>query len=521
VSSFEETGVEIAFEDFRLWTLGPGSDVATSEAQAGEQPGEQTGEETAGKSTDEAAEGVTQEQGTESTGATMPEDEPLVATTPEPLPLPDPELLQTLVEPVRGNVQDLSDDFRRADERWPTVENNQGSISFARRGLNFQIQSPDYALWTAGEDVAALAPADALVEVDVTRNRGAVNDTYGLLVRFVDNDNFYYFGISGAGTYSFWRVVADEWSPLAEWTAVDAIDVTDDATNRLGVLAQGDRFLLMVNDILVADVTDATFAAGGAGLYAGTYEYGDLDVTFDNLDVWVLTQGEAAVPVDEQALAAAQARVDEIGENDASYTTRFTRDDGGWSEAADESATIDIARGRLRIDIDEAQWLAWSENAEQRDDFLIEADAALTEGNSPAEIGIAFRIVDGSNFYLMAIDNTGRASLWKKADDQWHVLSAWAKDDAIETFAGAENRIGVLAEGSSLSAIVNGKVVASVEEDSFAEGTTALAWAALGAQTSRPRLTTWRSGIWGSRQKELRVPATHTCRDPRFSSSQR
>jgi hypothetical protein len=173
--------------------------------------------------------------------------------------------------------------------------------------------------------------------------------------------------------------------------------------------------------------------------------------------------------------------VDEIGENDASYTTRFTRDDGGWSEAADESATVDIARGRLRIDIDEAQWLAWSENAEQRDDFLIEADAALTEGNTPAEIGIAFRIIDGSNFYLMAIDNTGRASLWKKTDDQWHVLSAWAKDDAIETFAGAENRIGVLAEGSSLSAIVNGKVVASVEDDSFAEGATALALGSFGS----------------------------------------
>jgi hypothetical protein len=173
--------------------------------------------------------------------------------------------------------------------------------------------------------------------------------------------------------------------------------------------------------------------------------------------------------------------VDEIGENDATYTTRFTSDDGVWSEAADESATIDLARGRLRIDVDEAQWLAWSENAEVRSDFLLEVDAALAENNTPAEIGIAFRIVDGSNFYLMAIDNTGRASLWKKADGQWQALSAWAKDEAIETFAGAENRIGVLAEGGTLSAIVNGKVVASVEDASFAEGATALSAGSFGS----------------------------------------
>ncbi len=206
VSSFEETGVEIAFEDFRLWTFGAEDGATRTENQP---------PDGAAEGTSEVTPEVTPEGAPEDTGAaegTEAGDEPLAEVTPEPLPLPDPELLQTLVEPIRGNVQDLSDDFRRADERWPTVETNQGSISFARRGLNFRIQSPDYSLWTAGEDVAALAPADALVEADVTRHHGATNDTYGLLVRFVDNDNFYYFGISGAGTYSFWRTNGPHWS---------------------------------------------------------------------------------------------------------------------------------------------------------------------------------------------------------------------------------------------------------------------------------------------------------------------
>lgn len=453
-ASFDEAGVEIAFEDFTYWPTTEAADnPVTDTTQAGD---ETAGDETAG---DETA-------GDETASAD---------TTVEPPAAPDPALLQTLVEPIRDNDPDYSDDFGSEDDRWPTVEYEQGSIAFARRGLNFRITAPNYALWTTGQEIAGLNPADMLVESEVVRRRGANNDTYGLLVRYVDNDNFYYFGISGAGTFSFWRVVAGEWRALVEWTASTAILTADEDVNRLGVLAQGDRFLLLVNDVPVADVHDATFAAGGAGFYAGTYEQNDLDVTFDNMDVWVLSQGEVSLPIDEEALAAAQARADEVRASEAAYSTRFTRDDGAWSTGSDDSATIDIQRGRLRIDVAATQWFAWSQRSEEAADLLLEVDAIFADNATPGEVGIVFRKQDDGNFYLVAIDNAGRASIWKKEANQWQALAPWAKSDAIRTEAGAENRIGVLAEGTSLSALVNGQVVAAVEDASFATGTLALA----------------------------------------------
>jgi hypothetical protein len=54
-------------------------------------------------------------------------------------------------------------------------------------------------------------------------------------------------------------------------------------------------------------------------------------------------------------------------------------------------------------------------------------------------------------------------------------LAPWAKTDALETFTGAQNRIGVLAEGATLSALVNGEVVASVTDETFSDGGIALA----------------------------------------------
>jgi hypothetical protein len=434
VGTFEEGGVEVAFDDFTLWPV-----------------------------TDEQVTVVT----------------PTAEATPEsdatPQPTLDPELIQTVIEPIRGNTPDYTDDFRRASDRWPTVEDDDGAIAFANRGLNIQINTPNAARWTSNQEIADLNPGDVLVEADTVREAGAFDATYGLLVRFVDNDNYYYFGVSNAGTYSFWRVVAGEWTKLIEWTTTDALDTEAGATNRLGVLAQGDRFLLLVNDTPLAQATDDALAAGGVGVYAGVYAEAGLDVTFDNLAVWVLSEGAASLPVDTAALEAAQQRTDEVREGEVTYTARFSRDDGAWSTGEDDNAAIAIARGGLTVEVKEAQWLAWAANEAEVTDFQFEVDIALDDTAIPGEAGIVFRMVDDSNFYFLAVDNTGRFSLWKKEAGAWESLAGWAKSALLASGDGEENRIGVLAEGSQLILLINGQAAATVEDESFAAGSLALA----------------------------------------------
>ena len=255
--------------------------------------------------------------------------------------------------------------------------------------------------------------------------------------------------------------------------------------------------MLIANDTPLADVQDATLPAGGAGFYAGTYSQGDLDVTFDNLDVWALTQGEAALPVDEEALAAAETRADDVKAGDSTYTTRFTRDDGTWSTGSNDGSTVDIQRGRLRIDVTAAQWLAWSELENPPADLLLEVDTTMDDNTTPGEAGIVFRKQDDDNFYFMAIDNTGRVSIWKKAKGQWEALAPWAKTDELLTEKGAENRIGVLAEGSQLTALVNGQAVATAVDDTFADGALSLAvgtFASPNVAATFDNVTMWQIG---------------------------
>ena len=108
-------------------------------------------------------------------------------------------------------------------------------------------------------------------------------------------------------------------------------------------------------------------------------------------------------------------------------------------------------------------------------DFLLEVDTTLDDNTTPGEVGVIFRKQDEDNFYFMAIDNTGRISIWKKAEGKWETLAPWAKTDELLTQKGAENRLGVLAEGSQLTALVNGQAVATAVDDTFADGAISLA----------------------------------------------
>ena len=121
------------------------------------------------------------------------------------------------------------------------------------------------------------------------------------------------------------------------------------------------------------------------------------------------------------------------------------------------------------------QWLSWAANPTEVTDFQVEVEVALADTSIPGEVGVVFRMQDESNFYFAAIDNTGRYSLWKKENGDWQALRPWAKSDLLLPGDGAQNILGVLAEGNQIALLINQQVVTTVEDDGFASGTLALA----------------------------------------------
>lgn len=105
---------------------------------------------------------------------------------------------------------------------------------------------------------------DFYIAVRVERVDQAVG-AQNLVYRYIDDDNFYDFGICTDGrSYQVWRQYRDEWTQLIRCTPHPALRPA--AANRLAVIAQRDRYLLFANDRYLTTFDDDLLSGGSVGV---------------------------------------------------------------------------------------------------------------------------------------------------------------------------------------------------------------------------------------------------------------
>lgn len=449
--AFDEGGVEIAFDDLRIWTIG--ADINSPDL-----------------------------------------------TTPEPDATPEPIDVADRLAEIRDTDVTFSDEFRRDNGEWFTESDDDVTYEYAGRTLHIIVNSENRLGWTFNSTIDELAAVDYLVEVDVEQVAGPADAELGLIFRFVDEENFYFFAVSNLGTYSLWKLVDNEWEAILDWTETDALQTDAEAINRLSVLTEGSQITLLANDVALAQLEDDTFATGTVGLMVGTFDEVGVDVAFDNLDLWVLATGEDVIETPDatptpvaEAIDVAE-RLAEIKADDPTTSDDFRRDNDTWNIEPDEDATF-FYRGRtFHIKVDAPEWIGWSRGEITTTNFLLEVDAQYVDGPADAEYGVIFRQVDADNYYFFAISRSGSYGLWRLEDGEWTTMVEWTQTDAIDISEDALNRLGILAEGAQLTLLVNDVALTQLEDETFASGKVALALGTFdeaGAEVAFDNLDIW------------------------------
>jgi hypothetical protein len=174
-----------------------------------------------------------------------------------------------------------SDNFDNPGSGWKTTSDPSVQIQYQNGALDFQLAELDSIAWS----VPGRHFRDFVLDVDATQVEGPDDNGYGVIVRYVDDRNFYRMDISGDGYYDVLKYKAGNWIKLRDWTPSDAIH-QGAATNHLQVIAQGSGLTFNVNGQTVAAFTDGDFQAGDIGLAAGTlFEHAGVHIAFDNLQV--------------------------------------------------------------------------------------------------------------------------------------------------------------------------------------------------------------------------------------------
>ncbi|RIK43370.1 MAG: hypothetical protein DCC55_05795, partial [Chloroflexi bacterium] len=385
--TFDDGGVEIAFDDLFLWALSAPS------------PPEPTAEDTA-TPTPTSAPSTVGDSGTF-----------------------DPEAIAERLAAIRMTVPVVSDDFRRDEDLWPTTSDEYVAYSYVRRTYRITVKTPNWLGFAFNRDSEEQPLSSFLAEVDVAQVAGPLDAEYGLIFHHKDSDNFFLYAVSGAGTYSLWKKVDGNWTALINWTDTEALDISEEATNSLALLVEGEQITLLVNDIVVAQYTEEAPFTGAVGLMAGTFDEPGVEIAFDNFNLWPVAAAESE-PEPTPALIATpepvdvSARLAEIRSDAPTFSDDFRRNDGTWSTVTDDHAVLAYVGRTYQVTVNSTNWLSWSfpelAHGEMVADLLAEVDVERMAGPANGEYGLLFRYVDQENFYLFAISGLQTYSLWKK-----------------------------------------------------------------------------------------------------------
>lgn len=176
------------------------------------------------------------------------------------------------------------DSFNDNDEAWQFSEDEDGSVQILEKQLVMEIKKADYGYRTWPE----FQLADVDMSFDITLKEGTPSNVYyGVMCRFVDNDNYYDFMLGSDGYYRLAKMVNGTYETLVDWTESTAIKQGTGETNRIRVVCTGSNLELYANGQLLILTQDTSLTKTGFALQAGSLsdDFTPVLITFDNVEI--------------------------------------------------------------------------------------------------------------------------------------------------------------------------------------------------------------------------------------------
>lgn len=176
----------------------------------------------------------------------------------------------------------FQDDFSDPSSGWDRITINEGVTDYVDGTYRISVNSNFTDVWAN----PGLNFSDVRVEVDAIKVGGDDNNDYGVICRYQDSENFYFFIVSSDGYYGIGKVVGGVQQLIGEESMPPSELINQGSvSNRLSAVCAGSNLSLYVNGNFLTEVVDVDFTSGDVGLVAGTFDQPGVDVYFDNFMV--------------------------------------------------------------------------------------------------------------------------------------------------------------------------------------------------------------------------------------------
>ena len=186
-----------------------------------------------------------------------------------------------LVADAEGTLL-FQDDFSRPGSGWDRYSDATYTADYVDGTYQIAVHAAHTQAWANPR----LPLDDVRIEVDAASVGGPLDNAFGLICRYQDPRNYYFFLISADG-YAGIGLAKDGRRVLLTGDAMlpeDAI-LQGYRTNHLRADCVGYRLAFYVNGVLIEEAQAAEWSEGDAGLLAATYTEPEVDIRFDNFTV--------------------------------------------------------------------------------------------------------------------------------------------------------------------------------------------------------------------------------------------
>jgi hypothetical protein len=174
------------------------------------------------------------------------------------------------------------DDFSDTSSGWDRTNEDEGVTDYIDGFYRILVNTDNTDVWAN----PGLNFTDTVIEVDAAKVGGPDDNDFGIICRYQDLSNFYFFIVSSDGFYGIAKVI----DGVQELIVLENMEYSDtinqgNSSNKLRADCNGQNLALFINGQKLLEVTDSEYFSGDVGLIAGTFDVAGTDIQFDNFIV--------------------------------------------------------------------------------------------------------------------------------------------------------------------------------------------------------------------------------------------
>ncbi len=159
----------------------------------------------------------------------------------------------------------FQDDFSNRSSGWKHSASENLDMEYLDSAYVFRLQKPLLEAWST----PGLEFTDTLIEVDAAKTDGIQGTQFGLMCRYQDAENFYFFLISDDGFGVIGRTLHGEKQLISHQTMLPNESILQgNSTNHLEAHCISGKLVFKVNGDIIAEAEDNQLNSGDVGLIA-------------------------------------------------------------------------------------------------------------------------------------------------------------------------------------------------------------------------------------------------------------